>query len=318
MEIIGIDLGSNSLRGVRMKVVDSKGRKEFIALKEYDCTVRTAEELEESGVICEQAVCRIINGLLKMKEVLEISSSDRVIALTTQAMRRAKNREEVLQEIFKKSGIRFRIINGEMEAKITALAPKLALEKLRIQNSKYDRDCFLLIDMGGASSEFIVCKNMESQNIEFAKSFEIGIVSAKDRFKSVESLKEHKDVFLKEIVEFVESCKTKGMIPKFLVANSGTPTLVCAFKLGLKKYDSKAVFGKSLLREDFDAMLRSFLKLNKEEQASLVGEFKADVVPFGVVLFTCFMEALGFKECLVIDEGLREGAVITFALEAIK
>lgn len=314
MEIIGIDLGSNSLRGVRMKVIENSNDREFVVLKEWDCTVRTAEGLETSGEICKAAVCRIVDGLLQMCQSLEIASADKVVALTTQAMRKARNKEAVLQEIFEKSGIRFRVVNGEMEAKITTLAPKIALEKLKVQNPKYDKDCFLLIDMGGASSEFVVC----GVEMELAKSFEIGIVSAKDRFKSVENLKARKDEFLREIVEFVESCKKKGAIPKFLVANSGTPTLVCAFKLGLDQYDSKAVFGKTLVRDDFEAMLQEFLRLNKESQIARFGEFKADVVPFGIALFTCFMEALGFKECLVVDEGLREGAVIAFVLGFLK
>lgn len=309
MEIIGIDLGSNSLRGVRMRVCGQ----ECISLRECDFTVRTAEGLEESGEICKAAVCRIIEGLLQMREVLGVSSADRVVALTTQAMRKARNKEEVLQEIFAKSGIRFRVINGEMEAKITALAPKRALDRLKQQRSKYNQDCFLLIDMGGASSEFIVC----GLEMELAKSFEIGIVSAKDRFQSAEHLLQSKDVFLREIVEFVNSCKQQGACPKFLVANSGTPTLVCAFKLGLRTYDAKAVFGQELLKEDFQAMLAMFLRLNNEEQVAYFGEFKADVVPFGIALFTCFMEALGFEECLVIDEGLREGAVIASVMGEI-
>lgn len=312
MEIVGIDLGSNSLRGVRMKVIDNAGNKEFIALKEWDCTVRTAEGLEDSGEISKAAVYRIIEGVLQMREALEISSLDRVIALTTQAMRKARNAKAVLEEIFQKSGVQFCVIDGEMEAKITALAPKIALQKLKTQRIQYDKDCFLLVDMGGASSEFIVCGN--AAQLEFARSFEIGIVSAKDRFKNVESLKACKDVFLKEIVEFVEFCKARGAIPQFLVANSGTPTLVCAFKLGLKKYNAKAVYCKELVRADFDVMLKEFLSFDKQSQIALFGEFKADVLPFGVVLFTCFMEALGFEECLVIDEGLREGAVIASVL----
>ena len=39
MEIIGIDLGSNSLRGVRMRVCGQ----ECISLRECDFTVSTAE-----------------------------------------------------------------------------------------------------------------------------------------------------------------------------------------------------------------------------------------------------------------------------------
>lgn len=98
------------------------------------------------------------------------------------------------------------------------------------------------------------------------------------------------------------------------MANSGTPTMVCAFKLGLDEYQAAAIFGTELTRDDFLIELEKFLALSKESQIGLVGTFKADVVPFGIALFTCFMESFGFQECLVIDEGLREGAVIAYTL----
>lgn len=147
---------------------------------------------------------------------------------------------------------------------------------------------------------------------DLAKSFEIGIVSAKDRYGSVENLLMHKEEFLKPIITFIKECSKKGKKAHFMVANSGTPTMVCAFKIGLQEYNARAIFGTELTREDFSIELTKFLALSKELQIGLVGMFKADVVPFGIALFTCFMEALGFQDCLVIDEGLREGAVIAY------
>ena len=86
--------------------------------------------------------------------------------------------------------------------------------------------------------------------------------------------------------------------------------MVCALKMGLKSYDSKKVFGKVLKVEDFKEELRKFETLSNEEKENLVGILKADVVPFGIMLFLFFMEILGFEECLIIDEGMREGAAI--------
>ncbi|WP_297812523.1 phosphatase [uncultured Helicobacter sp.] len=310
MEIIGIDLGSNSLRGVRIQVIEKESHKEFLFLSEYDTTVRTAERLEESGEICQEAKERIIQGLLTLKSALKITSQDKVIALTTQAMRKARNREDILQAIWDSTQIQFQVISGAQEAQITALAPKIAVQKIARTNPKYQQDCFLLVDMGGASSEFILC----GEDMDLAKSFEIGIISAKDRYKSIENLLKHKEEFLKPILAFIQECAKKGKKAHFMMANSGTPTMVCAFKLGLQTYNARAIFGLELTREDFAIELTKFLALSKESQIGLVGMYKADVVPFGIALFACFMEALEFQECLVIDEGLREGAVIAHTL----
>lgn len=312
MEIIGIDLGSNSLRGIRMQIT-GEAQKDFIVLGEYDTTVRTAEGLESSGEICEAAKNRIIQELLAMKAALKITPQDQVVALTTQAMRKARNREAILRAIWDSTQIQFRVISGEQEARITALAPKIAVQKIAKTNPKYKQDCFLLIDMGGASSEFILCGGEG----DLARSFEIGIVSAKERYQSVENLLAHKEEFLQPIVAFVQEGVKQGKKPHFMMANSGTPTMVCAFKLGLQEYSASAIFGMELTREDFWVELTKFLALSKESQIGLVGMYKADVVPFGIALFTCFMEALGFQECLVVDEGLREGAVIASVLELL-
>ena len=298
-ELIGIDLGSNSLRAAR---INEKGE----VLGIYETTVRTAQGLEETQLIAKEALERILVALEKMKQTLNVTPNDEIVALTTQAMRKAKNQKEILQALAQKSGITFRVISGEEEAFITSLAPKRTLKTLAKQEPKWNQDCFILIDMGGASSEFIFCLGEKI----CSRSFEIGIVSAKDKYKNLETLRENKTNFLKEILEFIKEAKNKGFEAKFLVANSGTPTTIAAFKLGLIKYDAQKVSGKELTLGDFREQLDKYLALSQKERENRLGEFKADVVPFGVEIFIAFMETLGFQECLVIDEGIREGAVM--------
>ncbi len=135
----------------------------------------------------------------------------------------------------------------------------------------------------------------------------MGIVQAKDKYRTLENLIAHKNEIVSPILDFV---REQGRKAGFLVANSGTPTMVCAFKMGLEEYDSKKVFGQILKVEDFEWELARFQALSEKQKQGLAGIFRADVVPFGIVLFLFFMEVLGFRECLIIDEGVREGAAI--------
>ena len=70
-ECNGIDLGSNSLRGVRMN-------EKYQVLCEYEEVVRTSEGLEESGEICKNALERIIAGLERMKKELRVTRPQRI------------------------------------------------------------------------------------------------------------------------------------------------------------------------------------------------------------------------------------------------
>lgn len=324
-KFVGIDLGSNSLRAVR---AGFGGDFNLEIFAEFEATVRSAENLEKSGKICEAALNRILNALEKMKISLKMQKDDEIIALSTQALRKASNSAEILEKISQKTEIFFKIISGEQEAQISLLSPyfsrKKLAQKLPFLPSGAD---FVLIDMGGGSSEFIFVKGenlIEFKSIDsiklpkfLSKSFAIGIVSAKDRYKTKNALNAAMSDILAPIKDFIKLAKNSGFSPKFLLANSGTPTTIAAFKQNLEIYSAGAVFGEELKIADFQIQLEKYLKLTKSEQNELLGDFKADVLPFGVELFCGFMDALGFESCVVIDEGIREGAIYAHALGII-
>ncbi|MDE5592187.1 MAG: phosphatase [Helicobacter sp.] len=275
-------------------------------LAQYEKIVRTAEGLEKNKEICQEALMRIIQAIKEAKEILKLDLEDEIIALSTQALREAKNRDYILQAIKESTQISFRVISEKEESFITSLAPKIEVKRISQSVFKYCQDCFLLIDMGGGSSEFVFCQD---QRI-FAKSFKIGIVRSKDKYGNIVNLWKHKKEIIAPILEFILESFKKGIDGKFLVANSGTPTSVCVMKFGLEFYEHQKYHGIELKRSDFQEQLERFLHLPYEEKISLFGIFQIDVIPFGISLFLMFMEALKFEEVLVIDKGLREGAVI--------
>ncbi|CAM2867748.1 phosphatase [Helicobacter burdigaliensis] len=305
MDYVGIDLGSNSLRAVKMD--------ENLQIKgEYERTIRISEELQSKGIIGKSAINRLLEALCELKKVLNITQNDKILAITTEAMRKANNKEEVLSLCIKQCGIAFRIISGEEEARLSALASKRAIKEISKVKRELNKDCFLVVDMGGASSEFIFCKNEKI----FSKSFSIGIVTAKDKYSNLQTLLRNKEKILKSLKEFAKEARAEGFDAKFMVANSGIPTSVYAFKVGLDNYHQIKTLGGELTREDFLEQLEKFSNLSLEEKISLVGEYRADVMDIGIYLFLFFMEALDFTRVLVVDEGLREGVIID-ALEAV-
>ncbi len=79
-----------------------------------------------------------------------------------------QNSKEVLEEIKRETAVEFEIIDGDDEAKYALTATKYRLESLDINPKS-----FVLVDIGGASTEVIFSYPTES----IFKSFPIWIVT---------------------------------------------------------------------------------------------------------------------------------------------
>ena len=86
--MISCDLGSNTIRFVE---IDCKTKKR---VKEFERIVKTADGLSSSGVVSDEAVERVVSAINDAKDIFDFSKG--VVAVTTQAIRVAKNQDEVL------------------------------------------------------------------------------------------------------------------------------------------------------------------------------------------------------------------------------
>jgi exopolyphosphatase/guanosine-5'-triphosphate,3'-diphosphate pyrophosphatase len=115
--IIAIDLGSNSLRFLKMNCETKE------AIAEFHKTVKTADGLAQSGVISEAAKERIVKAINEAKELMDFTDA-KVKAVTTEAIRQAINGQEILDAIEAKTEIKFEVIDGDAEAKYALIAAK--------------------------------------------------------------------------------------------------------------------------------------------------------------------------------------------------
>jgi len=294
--MIAIDLGSNTLRVLEYDC------KRDTALNIYEKVVKTADGLAEFGVINNNVIINIVSALKEVQETIDFSFQP-IKAVTTEAIRRATNAKEVLAQIKKETGISFDIISGEEEARLTLLAVKNRLKKLH-----YASDTFVLVDIGGGSTELIFHYADET----ISKSFPIGIVTIAQTYENLDSIKNAlpKEMFSMQMF-CAEMVATKGNLSAF-VATAGTPTTVAAMKLGFnyETYDAAKINGTSLQKNELDFYLKKLLSMPFDEREIAVGTGRSDLIAAGILIYKQLYTMLEFDTCVVIDDGLREGVAL--------
>ncbi len=294
--MVAFDLGSNTLRVVK---IDCQTKER---VKEYEKIVKTADGLQESGEIKKIAIERIVEAIKEAKKEIA-TKDDEIVAVATAALRIANNSEKVLKIIKKETGIEFKVISGTEEANYTALAVSQRLKKLKLQNED-----FLLLDLGGGSSELYIKKEQRS----FIKSFPIGIVTLTQKYDTIEQMQESLECETKEIKKFVDEIYSSFSKPKLFVSTAGTATTLASFKLGLdyEHYDHSKVTGVVLSVGDIKTALSKLLSMDEDERNRWVGVGRSDLIISGISILLKIFQITDFSSLVVIDDGLREGIAI--------
>lgn len=298
-KVTTIDLGSNSFRVLIYDCLNNK------ILDEYNEVTGMADGLNETGSISKEAQLRVVDAILQSSQKMDYEPKN-AVCVTTAAMRLANNSLEVLNYFEEKTGAKFTIIDGKEEARLTLLAVKYALKREKIDSSK-----FILLDIGGGSTEIIVNTDEEFKS----HSFNFGIVTLTQKYLEykalIEELQFHKTdikVFLKEL--------NINLDEYTFVATAGTPTTIAAIKLGQDffHYDKDAVNGTIVNLDDLEESLELFRASSTKTITKLVGRGRVEFIEVGIYIYKAIFEVLEKKESIVLDDGLREGVAINHCL----
>ncbi len=288
--MIAIDLGSNTIR-----FIEFDGEKWG---KSFEKIVRTAEGLDRTRRIGENALDRILEAIDEAKGCLDFSDQT-VVGYTTAAMRMASNASEVLDTIRTKSGIAFEVIDPHKEGELTLRAVRYRLQKLGMKP-----ESFVLADIGGGSTELIRYERGRYETV----SLNIGIVTLSERSHSPDHLKEQIEQFKKEVRNGV-----RGEIGT-LVMSAGTPTTIAAYRMGMEyeSYDPHKINGYRLRLEECDRVYDELLTMEEQERIRYVGVGRENLVIAGILMVRGIYEAFERNEAVVIDDGLREGIALEY------
>ena len=154
-----IDLGSNTFHLLICEIGPDHSWVEIHKEREY---VKLASGGIE--VIDQASEQRAIDAMTRFVSMIKTHEVKRIKAIGTAALREAKNGVELAEKLYKITGIRIEIINGQKEAKYILLGIRSALPDLK--------EYGLIMDIGGGSVEFILFKG---NDVAFAGSYKIGV-----------------------------------------------------------------------------------------------------------------------------------------------
>jgi len=167
---------------------------------------------------------------------------------------------------------------------------------------------FLLLDLGGGSSEIYIKKEERS----FIKSFSVGIVTLTQKYNFIEDIKESLENETKEIRKFIDEIYANFSKPEIFVSTAGTATTLASFKLGIdyEHYDHTKITGITLSIDDINQAMRKLLSMDENERSRWVGVGRSNFIISGISILQKILEITDFKQIIVIDDGLREGIAI--------
>lgn len=161
-----IDIGSNAVRLLISNIIEQEGQPTLFKKSSLvRVPIRLGTDVFISNKISDENAERLIDTMKAFKLLMKSHKVVKYKACATSAMRESQNGKEVVEMIYKKSGVQIDVIAGEEEAAIIAATD---LNKY-IDSAK----TYLYVDVGGGSTEFTIIHEGISVT---SKSFKIGTV----------------------------------------------------------------------------------------------------------------------------------------------
>lgn len=289
MNVAAIDIGSNS---VRLLITDRGG----LELYREATITGLGRGVDSSGCFREDTMSDTLDVLQRYFGVMNGHSVSRVGAVATSASRDASNGDALMRSIAGVIGTEPTIISGTDEAGLSFAG---ATANLRGDPP------FLVIDIGGGSTEFVYGDAAPS----YAVSIDIGSVRLTerrlpDRPSSTRQLDEaaaHTDVELSRV-------QIPGT-PGTTVGVASTFTSLKAIALGLDAYDRDAVEQSVLTIGDIRAAITALSLLDVAETAAIpsLDPKRAPVILAGAVIAERALARTGVEEIVVSEHDLLDG-----------
>ncbi|MCL4441616.1 MAG: Ppx/GppA family phosphatase [Firmicutes bacterium] len=290
-----IDLGSNSIRLILMKIGKNGSYKLLDEIKE---TARIGENMGPERVIKGPAIDRAVQTTKLLQKFCRTNRADGVHGVATAAIRSAVNGGEVLETIMKETGVSFRILSEQEEAHY---------EYLGVVNSLEFNDA-LLVDIGGGSTELILCRD---RKIVHWASLPIGAVNLTENFlpstvpqpDEVKQLEKYlADQFA--TIPWLESARGLEII-----GVGGTIRNLGRIDRKRTRYSLNLLHNYRIHSERVKEIYHHLQKTTVEERKAIPGLSKerADIILGGLAEVSKLLDYTGAPGIRISGAGLREG-----------
>jgi exopolyphosphatase / guanosine-5'-triphosphate,3'-diphosphate pyrophosphatase len=297
MRVGAIDCGTNTLL---LLIADLEDDGRVRAVEDAAEIVRLGEGLDASGRLKPEAIARALAVLARYVERVRAAGCAHVLAVGTEALRRAENGWQFVNEATALVGTvsgRFQVIDGEREARLSWRAVRASFPALRGVRT--------VVDIGGGSTEIMV----GDREPESLVSLPIGSVRLTERLLAHDPPTADERAAL---VAAIDCALAKAPLPRgAIVGIAGTVTTLAAMAQRLTVYDGERVHGSVLDARTLGELVARLAETAVADRKRTPGldPKRADVIYAGAVLLERIVARAGASGCLVSDRGIRWGLV---------
>lgn len=294
--VAAIDCGTNSIR----LLIADVGREGFREITREMEIVRLGQGVDQNKSFHPEAIERTLKATAKFSQEIARRGVEKIRFCATSATRDAANRDLFIDGVKGILGIEPEVISGEEEARLSFMG---ATQELKGVGAPY-----LVIDIGGGSTEFVFGSNM----VEFAKSQNIGCVRMSERhFTSIPPQKSEIESATADIDAAIVDASTVVPITKTttVIAVAGTATTVAAAALELESYDRYSIHLSRISADKSAHIARQFLSMQREEIAALpfMHPGRVDVIGAGSLVLSRILHFAKVDEYVASESDILDG-----------
>jgi exopolyphosphatase/guanosine-5'-triphosphate,3'-diphosphate pyrophosphatase len=300
-----VDIGTNS---VRMQAAEAVPGHPPRILAEDRQVTRIGKGVYQEGRVSDESMDLTCNVLERMARSLEIHGVEKTRAVTTSALRDARNQDEFLERAGKALGVNVEIISGQEEARLIHLGVQ--------SRWPHPADEILIIDIGGGSAEII-----QSREGRLAAAFSkpLGAVRLTEVF-----LKDDPPtpLELRQLDEFIQEKlapalkKIGGQRPQRTVATAATASAIACAVHEVPRSKRHLVDRLKVSRAELERLYLDLSARDLEQRRKVegIGPRRAEVIIAGCATLYRILEEFALPSFYYSAAGVRDGIVADLAV----
>jgi len=321
--VAAIDCGTNSLRlliadidPVRRELADVQRRMEI---------VRLGEGVDATGRLAPGALARTFATLEQYARAIGDSGAAAVRLVATSATRDASNAAEFAAGVRRILGVDPEVVSGAEEARLSFSGATAELGRAG-RPGEPGRDGqpgergepgepvppFLVVDIGGGSTEFVLGDPDDATRDPSAISVNIGCVRLTERHlhddppspEQVAAATRDIDAALATVAGSIPAASART-----LVGLAGSVTTLTAVALNLTAYDPARVHHARIGAARVHEVTAGLLGMDHEQRAAIavIHPGRVDVIGAGALILDRIMDRFGFAEMVASEHDILDG-----------
>ena len=298
MKTAVIDLGTNTFHLI---IAEKNGETPHVVFKTNQ-PVKLGEDITKDNLIIPRAFERGLQCLKEFKAIADEHGVTQIKATATSGVRSAHNGLDFVNEAKKQAGIVIDVIDGDEEAELIYKGVKWSGA---IEGKS------LIMDIGGGSTEFILC---DTDEMIWKKSYNIGAARLMQRFFKSDPISEtDKQAILAHLEDELKALKVicREYQPETLIGSAGAFETFAGMlhpELDIDQI-ATAVIPLPAYQQLADQLINS----THQERANMPGliPLRVDMIVMASLLTNYILDDLGIKQIKLSTYDLKMGVLAT-------